>query len=170
MHRVLTRYVTLDTSCHYSHSAHRHHFPSVPSPLWFRYHMFRLVGSGSRKKNIHLLSVLRNLNNVVSFHKLMHVLKRRRAYLHISSRILQQIPAVAVDYMPFTVLYLWVTVVLAGRKFVVSSSSRWGEFLQTGHHLLFLNPLTFSNLIFFANRILPSSYLFWAGNRLVDYL
>jgi hypothetical protein len=23
---------------------------------------------------------------------------------------------------------------------------------------------------FFANRILPSSYLFWAGQRLVDYL
>jgi hypothetical protein len=33
-----------------------------------------------------------------------------------------------------------------------------------------MHALTLSNPIFSANRILPSSYLFWAVKRLVEYL
>jgi len=35
--------------------------------------------------------------------------------------------------MPVTVLHLWVIVVMASRKFVLSFSSSSSEFLQTGH-------------------------------------
>jgi hypothetical protein len=45
-----------------------------------------------------------------------------------------------------------------------------GYALKLNNDVALPNTLTLSNPFFFANRILPSSYLFWAVKRSVDYL